>query len=150
MATRAFSSCGSCSSLQITLLRKTIWTWLVGWGARALLTTPLFVLFSGGGTEFLSHSQEDPVMTKVCCVSQSVVSDSFQSTRLLRPWDSLGKNTGVVAIPFSRGFFRLRHQTQIYCIAGGFFTIWATREALWPRWAQHRAPPCPHQILEFL
>ena len=35
-----------------------------------------------------------------------------------------------VAIPFSRGSFPLRDRTQLSCIAGRFFTVWATREAL--------------------
>ena len=34
-----------------------------------------------------------------------------------------------VAIPFSKGPFWPRDQTQVSCIAGRFFTIWATREA---------------------
>ena len=34
-----------------------------------------------------------------------------------------------VAIPFSRGFSRPRVQTPVYCIAGRFFTVLATREA---------------------
>ena len=34
-----------------------------------------------------------------------------------------------VAMPSSRGSFQPRDQTQISCIAAGFFTIWATREA---------------------
>ena len=34
-----------------------------------------------------------------------------------------------VAISFSRGSSQPRDQTQISCLAGGFFTIWATREA---------------------
>ena len=34
-----------------------------------------------------------------------------------------------VAIPFSSGSFRPRDRTQVSCIAGGFFTDWATREA---------------------
>ena len=34
-----------------------------------------------------------------------------------------------VAIPFSRGSSWPRGWTQVFCIAGGFFTIWATREA---------------------
>ena len=34
-----------------------------------------------------------------------------------------------VAISFSRGSFWLRNQTQVSCIASGFFTDWATREA---------------------
>ena len=35
-----------------------------------------------------------------------------------------------VAYPFSRGSSRLRNQTGVSCIAGGFFTNWAMREAL--------------------
>ena len=32
-----------------------------------------------------------------------------------------------VAFPFSRGSPQPRDQTQVSCIAGGFFTSWATR-----------------------
>ena len=34
-----------------------------------------------------------------------------------------------VAIPFSRGPSQSRDQAQVSCIAGRYFTIWATREA---------------------
>ena len=34
-----------------------------------------------------------------------------------------------VALPFSRGSYQLRDRTQVSCIAGGFFTRWATSEA---------------------
>ena len=34
-----------------------------------------------------------------------------------------------VAMPSSRGSSQPRDRTQVSCIAGGFFTIWATREA---------------------
>ena len=34
-----------------------------------------------------------------------------------------------VAIPFSEGFSRPREQTRISSIAGGFYTVWVTREA---------------------
>ena len=34
-----------------------------------------------------------------------------------------------VALPFSRGSSQPRDQTQVSCIAGRFFTSWATREA---------------------
>ena len=34
-----------------------------------------------------------------------------------------------VAIPFFRGSSRPRDQTWVSCIAGRFFTVWATREA---------------------
>ena len=43
--------------------------------------------------------------------------------------DSPGKNTGVVAMPSSRGSSQPRDWTQVSYIAGGFFTAWATREA---------------------
>ena len=34
-----------------------------------------------------------------------------------------------VAFPFSRGSSQPRDRTQVFCIAGGFFNSWATREA---------------------
>ena len=34
-----------------------------------------------------------------------------------------------VSMPFSRGFSQPRDRTQVFCIAGKFFTVWATREA---------------------
>ena len=44
-----------------------------------------------------------------------------------------------VVTPFSRGIFPTQGLNQLFCIAGRFFTIWATREALrtlpwWLRW----------------
>ena len=36
----------------------------------------------------------------------------------------------LVAFPFSRGSSQPRDRTQVSHIAGGFFTSWATREAL--------------------
>ena len=52
----------------------------------------------------------------------------LEPTRLLCPWDFSGKNTGVLAISFSRGSSWPRDQTYVSCIAGRFFTVWATRE----------------------
>ena len=54
-------------------------------------------------------------------------------TRLLFPWNSPGKNTGMDCHFLLQGSFRPRNQTQISCIVGRFFTIWATREALYDR-----------------
>ena len=34
-----------------------------------------------------------------------------------------------ITMPSSRGSFQPRNQTQVSCIASGFFTVWATREA---------------------
>ena len=59
--------------------------------------------------------------------SRSVVSDS------LRPHIVHGiLQAGIlewVAFPFYRGSFQPRDQTQVFCIAGGFFTSRATTEA---------------------
>ena len=39
------------------------------------------------------------------------------------------KNTGVAAYPFSKGTSPPRDWTRVSCIAGRFFTSWATQEA---------------------
>ena len=65
----------------------------------------------------------------------------WKSLSCVRPtlWDSMDYTVhGIlqarilqkVAVPFSRGSFQPRDRTQVYRIAGGFFTSWATREAL--------------------
>ena len=41
--------------------------------------------------------------------------------------DSLGKNIGGGYYDLFQGIFPTSDQTQVSCIAGGFFTIWATR-----------------------
>ena len=64
------------------------------------------------------------------CVSHSVMPNYLGPhglidcilARLLCPWNSLGKNMEWVAIPFSRGSSEPRNQTQVFCIAGRFFT----------------------------
>ena len=48
-------------------------------------------------------------------------------TRLLRPWDFLGKSTGVA---FSRESSRPRDRTQVSCIVDRRFTDWAARGVL--------------------
>ena len=49
-----------------------------------------------------------------------------------------------VAFPFSRGFSQPRDQTQFSCIAGGFITSWAIREAQELEWQQ--ALPFAYEI----
>ena len=58
--------------------------------------------------------------------SHSVVSDSLRAHGLYNPWNSPGQNTGV-AFPFSRGSSQPRDWTQVSCMAGRFFTSWATK-----------------------
>ena len=54
-------------------------------------------------------------------------------TRLLCPWNSPAKNTGVVTIPFSRGSFQPRDQTQVSCIAGRLLLS----NCLWNKWTRN-------------
>ena len=66
--------------------------------------------------------------------SRSGMSDSLgphglQPTRLLCPWDSPDKDTGVDCHSLLQGSSQLRDWTRVSCISGGFFTIWVTREA---------------------
>ena len=74
-------------------------------------------------------------LDQVGCVSHSVVSNSFCDPMDCTPPGfsvhgiSHARTLEWVAIPFSRGSSRPRHQTQVSCIAGRFFTAWATREA---------------------
>ena len=81
-----------------------------------------------------SYSVATSIFNHLCCCAKSL-----QSRQTL--WDcSLpgssvhgdvpGKNTGVGchALP-ARGSSQSRDGTQVSCIAGGFFTVWATREA---------------------
>ena len=77
--------------------------------------------------------KEDVVCIYMCVLSHSVVSDCDPMDYSL-----LGSSVhGIlrarilewVAMPFSRGSSRPRDLTQVSCTAGGFFTVWATREA---------------------
>ena len=60
---------------------------------------------------------------------------SFSCVRLWEPMDYTvhgilqARILEWVAFPFSKGSSQPRDRTQVFCIAGGFFTSWATREA---------------------
>ena len=81
----------------------------------------------------------------------SVVSDSLQPHGLYNPWNSTGQYMEWVSFPFSREFSQPRDWTQVSCIAGRFFTSWATREAAlsW-MWDQNRESGSHWSILSLL
>ena len=65
-------------------------------------------------------------------ISCSVVPDSLQPhglqpARFLCSWNSPGKNTGVGGHFLLQRIFWTRDGTQVSCIAGRFFTVWAIR-----------------------
>ena len=65
------------------------------------------------------------------CVSLSVVSDSCNPMDYTVHGILQVRILEWVAFPFSRGPSQPRKRTQVSHLAGGFFTSWATREALW-------------------
>ena len=71
---------------------------------------------------------------KQISVNHSVMSGSLQAMDCSPPGSFVhgilqARILEQVAIPFSKGSSQPRDQTQVSCIAGGFFTTWATREA---------------------
>ena len=78
-----------------------------------------------------------PFQANLACVI-SVVSDSLRPyglkpTRVLCPWDSPGKNTGVGCLCLPLGTFPpevLNLNLLRFLTASGFFIVWATWEAL--------------------
>ena len=60
---------------------------------------------------------------------QCLVAQLYPTTRLLCPWNSPGKNTRVGCHARSRGSSQPRDRTHVSQVAGGFFTVWVTKEA---------------------
>ena len=76
----------------------------------------------------------EKVLSSPTCVSRSAVSDSLGPyglwpTRPLCPWVPPGKNTEVGYHSLSKGSCWPRDRTQVSCIAGRFFTVWATKSS---------------------
>ena len=76
------------------------------------------------------------------CKSNKLVVDAQSCPTLCDPMDCSLPGSSVheifqagilkwVSIPFSRGSSQPRDQTEVFCTAGRFFTIWATRERKW-------------------
>ena len=81
-----------------------------------------------------SHSTPRPTIICCFCLAAKLCSTLWDlmdcsPPGCLCPWDCLGKNTGVGSHFYPRGSSQLRDWTRGSCLAGGFFTIWATWEA---------------------
>ena len=62
--------------------------------------------------------------------SHSVMYNSLRPHRYTVHGILQARTLECTAFPFSRGSSQPRNWTRVSCIAGGFFTSWATREAL--------------------
>ena len=60
-----------------------------------------------------------------------VPSDYLQPPGQYSPWNSPGQNTGVGSLSLLQVIFPTQDGTRVSCIAGGFFTNWAIRKALY-------------------
>ena len=61
--------------------------------------------------------------------SYSVMSDSLWPQWVHSPWNSPGHNTGVGSLSLLQQIFVAQESNWVTCIAGGFFTNWAIRDA---------------------
>ena len=82
----------------------------------------------------------------------SVMSDTLQAyglkpARLLCPWDSPGKNTGVGSRSLLRGSSQPRDQSWVSCTTGRFFSVWTTGTVLVPR--MEKLSFCTCHLLKF-
>ena len=73
------------------------------------------------------HGTQQVLNSESESVSRSVVSNSLQPCGLQPPGSSVhgilqARILEWVAMPFSRASSRPRNQTQVFCIAGRFFT----------------------------
>ena len=79
----------------------------------------------------LIETCSNPVL-RCCSVAQSCPTllepHELQPARLLRPWDSPGKNTGVGCHASSRGSSWPRNRIWVSCIDRQILYCWATRE----------------------
>ena len=58
------------------------------------------------------------------------LSGGWRFPTLYSLWNSPGQNTGVGSLSLLQGIFPTQGSNQVSHIAGGFFSSWATREAL--------------------
>ena len=74
-------------------------------------------------------------MALCCCVSQpcQTLCDPIDCSLLGSSAHGIlqARTLEWVAIPFSRGSSHCKNWTQVSCIAGRFFTVWATRKPMW-------------------
>ena len=78
----------------------------------------------------LWRPSSNPVaMSEWVSESHSVMLYSLWPHGLYSPWNSPGQNAGVGSCSLLQGIFPTQGSNPGLCIARGFFTVWATREA---------------------
>ena len=85
-----------------------------------------------------NSSDSNNILVKICIryptlmcgesICHPVMSDLLWPSRILCPWNSPCKNTGVGYHTLLQGIFPTQESNPGVHTAGGFFTIWATRK----------------------
>ena len=126
-----YTSSGDLGKMYILML----WVWSGAWDSAFLVSAQVLLLPWACPSNSKAIKDFNPLESEscVCVVTLSCLTlydpKDCNPTRLLSPWDFLARILEWVAIPFSRGSSQSRDRTMVSCTAGGFFTIWATREA---------------------
>ena len=81
------------------------------------------------GGFFTAEPPGNPLWYSGALVTRLLRPHGPQAARLLFSRDSPGKNTGVGCHFLLQRILQPRNRTHVSCIAGWFFTYWATREA---------------------
>ena len=134
---------GACRPPELQMCRWTWWqketNWRGEWLCTGSLPTTTFPFFSikkniypawhelALGSILLYHEWKKNLDAQSCLthcnpVDYSPPGSSVQRILQARPLE-------WIAIPFSRGSYWPRDQTQVSCITGRFFTVWVIREA---------------------
>ena len=102
-------------------------------GANAAITRldQRWVSLGRSFTVCFPHSfQSKPVKVKVLVAKSCLTVTPWKPARLLCPWNFPAKNTRVGSYSLLQGIFSTQRSNLGLQTAGGFFTIWTTREAL--------------------
>ena len=94
-----------------------------------------FLIFSS-----LFHRKTDFTHHEWVSESCSVMSDSLQPHGLYSLSNFSGQNIGVGSLSLLQGIVPIQSSNQVSHLAGGFFTSWATREALHTPYQGFKAP----------
>ena len=75
----------------------------------------------------VSHWSRNELNWKSLSHVQLIVTPRTVARQILCPQNSPGRNTGVGSCSLLQGIFTTQGSNPVYHIAGGFFTVWATR-----------------------
>ena len=104
----------------------------INWNASKLNTSEFWKTYKNKETNRLRQKYLQKFLSDQGFMYSEVSEVNLLSRLFATPWQpcsSPGQNTGLGSLSLLQGSSQPRDWTQVSCIAGGFFTSWATREA---------------------